>query len=446
MLYMSNLAEQLKNAGGHINQWKTPYGDWVPAGPKVANELCTGFSYIVNLRQMVELATALNHTTDATNLQNTLNNVVNLYNQAFYKSGGKCYDNCGQSSYAMSLLSGAAPAAEQDEMMTALINDIVNTQKNHVTVGIIGAKALFQLLKERNHVQVGIDLAEQTTYPSWGYMHFNNIEPATSNTWELWDSPTEGPGMNSRNHHMFSSISEFIVTTAGGIDEFSCKRLSVLRPARVLGISWAHTSAGVECGDVHLSYRRAGGVQCAKVPEGRSEVNPMLPVVEDVVLSCGPDGGVITSIDFASWGFPDGTCGAFVSNSTCDATSLIPALSAKCVGQSECVLSSRATDYPSANCPGPHRLFAQATCSGSHGVQVDVSVPVGQQETELWIPHHGHSNPTVVDMQRGGVSATVFSLGTFTPSDGVRAVHRTEDVVVVSLAPGAYSLRLSTNN
>ena len=34
-------------------------------------------------------------------------------------------------------------------------------------------------------------LAEQTTYPSWGYMIFNTIEPAPSSLWELWDSPTQ---------------------------------------------------------------------------------------------------------------------------------------------------------------------------------------------------------------------------------------------------------------
>jgi len=409
----------------------------------VANELCTGFSYIVNLSQLIELGTLINRTSDVTQLQSTLADIVQIYNEDFYHGSNKCYDNCGQTSYALSLLADAAPADEQAAMLSALINDIVNTQHNHVTVGIIGAKALFQLLKARQQVQVGIDLVEQTTQPSWGYMIFNDVEPATSNLWELWDSPTEGPGMNSRNHHMFSSVSEFIVTTASGIDEFSCTRLSALKPAQTLGISWADTTVGVACGDMHMRYRRTGGVQCAKVPEGRSEMRPNMIVVEDYVLSCGAEGGVIHSIDFASWGLPDGTCGGFMVNETCDAPGVLDIVRQRCVGSADCVLSPRGTDWPQPSCPGPHRLFVQAKCTGAHGVLADVAIPVGQRQTELWLPHLGLSGAKVHDVRANNIT-TVFSEGMFTPSEGVLSVRVEPSAVVLSLASGSYSLRLST--
>ena len=44
------------------------------------------------------------------------------------------------------------------------------------------------------------------------------------------DSPFEGVGMNSRNHHMFSSFSHYLVTTVGGVDETSGDHVQ-LRPA-----------------------------------------------------------------------------------------------------------------------------------------------------------------------------------------------------------------------
>lgn len=34
-------------------------------------------------------------------------------------------------------------------------------------------------------------------------------EPATT-MWELWNSDQEGPGMNSRNHIMFGTVSSFL--------------------------------------------------------------------------------------------------------------------------------------------------------------------------------------------------------------------------------------------
>ena len=41
-----------------------------------------------------------------------------------------------------------------------------------------------------------------------GYMIANKYEPATT-LWELWNSDDQGPGMNSRNHIMFGSISSY---------------------------------------------------------------------------------------------------------------------------------------------------------------------------------------------------------------------------------------------
>jgi hypothetical protein len=59
-------------------------------------------------------------------------------------------------------------------------------------------------------------LATQTTYPSWGYMITNPTEPATT-LWELWNAPSQGPSMNSRNHIMFGSIGGWFHRTLAGI-------------------------------------------------------------------------------------------------------------------------------------------------------------------------------------------------------------------------------------
>ena len=59
-----------------------------------------------------------------------------------------------------------------------------------------------EVLSSLDRGDVALDLALQTSYPSWGYMINSQYEPATT-VWELWESDTEGPHMNSRNHHMF---------------------------------------------------------------------------------------------------------------------------------------------------------------------------------------------------------------------------------------------------
>ena len=233
---------------------------------------------------------------------------------------------------------------------------------------------MFKTFLAENLIDFGVNLMEQTSFPSWGYMAFNNLEPATSNTWELWTAPTDGPGMNSRNHHMFSSVSEFIVKGASGISDFSCVTPLTLRPAQVLGITWANTNVMTACGTVKMAYQRTGTLQCVKIPEGRSILNPVLEVVPDMHLSCGIHGGSIASIDFASYGRPEGSCGAFTS-SNCDAVGVKTLLETRCVGRSSCVISSQGSSWPLSTCPGPHKLFVQATCTGSHGITVDVTTP-----------------------------------------------------------------------
>jgi len=97
-----------------------------------------------------------------------------------------------------------------------LVNDVVNKNDMHLTTGIIGTKYLLPALSNNGYIQVAMGLAEQTTYPSWGYMIYNDLEPSTT-LWELWDTPTGSPGMDSRDHIMFGSVGSWFYTDLVGI-------------------------------------------------------------------------------------------------------------------------------------------------------------------------------------------------------------------------------------
>ena len=122
-------------------------------------------------------------------------------------------------SQADQALAIALEVAADPQRAAALLLQAVLATKHHPTVGIIGNKFLHAGLAAAGHHGDALALLEQTTYPSFGYQFANTLEPASENIWELWDSPFEGTGMNSRNHHMFSSYSHFLVTVVGGITE-----------------------------------------------------------------------------------------------------------------------------------------------------------------------------------------------------------------------------------
>ena len=61
----------------------------------------------------------------------------------------------------------------------------------------------FPALAAIGRKDIALAVLEKTDYPSFGFMRYNTLEPATSNLWELLDAPYQGSGMNSRNHHMW---------------------------------------------------------------------------------------------------------------------------------------------------------------------------------------------------------------------------------------------------
>lgn len=187
--------------------------------------------------------------------------LLTQYTEQFFQNSTGCYDICGQTSYGFQYQLGLVSSADQAAFTSKLVSDITTRYSNHVSVGIIGAKALLPSLTSLNQQTVALNLAEQTSYPSWGYMLYNNLEPANSSVWELWDAPSQGPGMNSRNHHMFSSISGWLLRDVAGLGNVgsaaACglQQLS-LKPASFFGVSSVAASVDTPCGKVALSYQR----------------------------------------------------------------------------------------------------------------------------------------------------------------------------------------------
>lgn len=399
MLYFDDIAAQIKKAGS-LKKWPASYGDWVPAGPKVSNQVPAAFNYIDNLKQSFIMAKALGKYADEQKLRDTHASIITNYNNEFYNKKNICWDNCGQSSYALSVMAGAVNETIVANVTSKFVNDIVNTHKNHVTVGIIGAKALFPALCTLGKKQVAVDLAEQTSYPSWGYMLYNDVEPATTSLWELWNSPTQGPGMNSRNHHMFSSISKWIVQTIGGIEGSLCKANQAIRfhAAPAQGISWSSLKIESSCGLFKHKYRRHGGTQCSKIAVSTSSSS-------EAILDCGSRGGWIEKIEFASLGMPDGGCGNFKINRLCHFPNTINVVEKMCIHKQSCRIPSDFDFWNMAKCDmgeaqnssayaNPHRLFLQAKCSKASSIDAHIHVPVGTR-AHVILPRYELATGTV---------------------------------------------------
>lgn len=86
---------------------------------------------------------------------------------------------------------------------------------------------------------------------------------------------------------------------------------------------------------------------------------------EPVTLSCGPSGGAIESIDFASFGTPRGACGSYAVNAACHAANSSAVVAQLCVGKGTCTVPTAAGGPFGTPCGGPLWLGVQAKCTNN---------------------------------------------------------------------------------
>ena len=203
--YAQWLESKYKSAGSSFAQYFTRYGDWCAAGPTCTGEignLVSAGTYLTDLQHYQEMAAAVGDG-DAKRLYAALfkDHAAN-FNSVFFNASTNSYLEGCQTSLAIPLWLQIVPEASQAGVIGALADDIVNKNGIHPTVGIIGLRYLLEALANVGRTDLAVSLLEQTTYPSFGYQIYNKYEPATT-VWELWDSDTTGPNMNSRNHVSF---------------------------------------------------------------------------------------------------------------------------------------------------------------------------------------------------------------------------------------------------
>lgn len=272
--HIGNLQAQYSKAGG-ITHLPEPYGDWCPppATPGSQNKetpsrgFSAAFSMVRTIQQAADLGEALGgQAAEDAKIYSNLSAVLrNEFHTGFYHSDTKLYDNGAMITSVLPLALGAVPHSEKDAVVQNLLSHI--TGKNGTwSGGIINNRFLFDVLHDNGHADVALAMLKRRDYPSYGYMYFNEFEPARECMWELPDAPFQGTGMNSRNHHMFSSVGHYLVTRIAGLSRGpGSAELTAIVGSEPRAAATLRTSRG----DVEFGWRRdAAGL----------EVDVMVPV------------------------------------------------------------------------------------------------------------------------------------------------------------------------
>jgi alpha-L-rhamnosidase len=236
------------------------YGDWVPPTPQPMTNvyLIASFAFLHDVSLVINMSQIIGFTNDTQSYTVFYQQLAEEFHSVFFTTASSFYADGMQAAQILALaLPNVVPANVRDTVFQHLLQDIDN-HGNHTTTGIVSTAQIFPLLSDNGHHDLAVQLASTITYPSYGYMFNNPYENATT-MWELWNAPFEGPGMNSRNHHMFSPIGAWFYSHLAGIDFQS--DLIVIRP-RMLSENNKHLLTKIDSqlstlyGLVHVSYTR----------------------------------------------------------------------------------------------------------------------------------------------------------------------------------------------
>ncbi|MDE6653268.1 MAG: family 78 glycoside hydrolase catalytic domain [Muribaculaceae bacterium] len=108
------------------------------------------------------------------------------------------YGNNTATANVLPLAFDMVPDEYRSAVADNLIKTIVETNKGHISTGVIGVNWLMRELSRIGRGDVAAMLASNKTYPSYGY----EIEKGATTIWELWNGDTASRKMNSNNHVM----------------------------------------------------------------------------------------------------------------------------------------------------------------------------------------------------------------------------------------------------
>lgn len=172
---------------------------------------------------LAEFARLLNKKEDAQQYSDLASDIKKAFTATFLKPGTGIYDTGTQAAQLIALYYDLAPEAEKDAAVDHLLLEIYNKHKGHLSTGIFATKFMFEFFRKENRNEVAYTVANQRTFPGWG----NMLDHGATTLYESWAYPDT---VNSQNHPMFGSISEWyyksllgINATAPGFTSFEIK-------------------------------------------------------------------------------------------------------------------------------------------------------------------------------------------------------------------------------
>ncbi len=163
--------------------------------------------YYQSVRIVEQAARILGRNEDAEHYAALGKQIKSACNERFFDPRTGQYADGSQTSNLVALDFDLVPAEYRDRVVQNVLTNIREEHDGHLFTGILGTKALVNVLPLEGHEDQLFRVASKTTYPGYGFW----IENGATTLWEFWS------GEASHNHAMFGPIDEFFYNDLAGI-------------------------------------------------------------------------------------------------------------------------------------------------------------------------------------------------------------------------------------
>lgn len=203
------------------------------------------YYHIVSLAS--EFAGILNKKEDSTQYAKWADRIKDDIVRKYNVAGTGRYDNATQSAQLFALWYGFA--ANKDKTIDVLMHEIAR-HDGHLSTGIYSTKFLFDVMRAENKNDVSYGIANQRSFPGWGYM----LASGATTLWETWAKPDNAP---SQNHPMFGSVSEWFFRSLLGMNAAAPGfQKIIIKPQPAGDLNWAKGSYNSVQGEIRSEWEK----------------------------------------------------------------------------------------------------------------------------------------------------------------------------------------------
>ena len=248
---------ELSRSPGHIAD--TTLGDWMnpetdPAGgnpPEDRHVTATIFLYEM-LSKVSDIARVLGHSADVAFFQVRAQRVQSAFLERFYDAQagfirGDQDSGYRQSHNVLALAFGLVPNDDRQRVADSIAKD-VRSRGGHLNTGALATKYLLPVLTDYGYGALALEIAEQRTFPSWGFW----LENGATTLWEHWSKEAR-----SRGHYFLGTIDDWFYSSVAGIRVAGpAFRQVTIWPQLTEHLAWASAEVLTPKGMVSVAWRR----------------------------------------------------------------------------------------------------------------------------------------------------------------------------------------------